>query len=54
MTHAYAKAFSPSFQTNYNYLKKYCTLKINPEALIKVKELGNPEITAILQKTIRC
>ena len=53
ITHAYAKAFSPSFQTNYNYLKKYCTLKINPEALTKVKELGNPEISGILENTLK-
>ena len=51
--HAYAKAFSPSFQTNYNYLKKYCTLKVNPEVLAKIKDLGNTDIMDILKKTLK-
>ena len=54
ISHAYAKVFSPSFQTNYNYLKKYCTLKVNPELLDKIEKSGSPEINAILKKTIRC
>ena len=54
ISHAYAKAFSPSFQTNYNYLKKYCTLKMNPELLDKIEKSGSPEINAILKKTFKC
>ena len=49
---AYAKAFSPSFQTNYKYLKKYCTLKINPVVIEKIEELANSEFAEILQETI--
>ena len=49
---AYAKAFSPSFETNYKYLKNYCTLKINPEAINKIKNLGYQDIFEILQYTI--
>ena len=54
ISHAYAKVFSPSFQTNYNYLKKFCTIKVNPELLDKIEKSGSPEINAILKKTIRC
>ena len=54
ISHAYAKVFSPSFQTNYNYLKKYCTLKMNPELLDKIEKSGSPEINAILKKTFKC
>ncbi len=54
ISHAYAKVFSPSFQTNYNYLKKYCTLKVNPELLVKIEKSGSPEINAILKKTFKC
>lgn len=54
ISHAYAKVFSPSFQTNYNYLKKYCTLKVNPERLDKIEKSESPEINAILKKTFRC
>lgn len=54
ISHAYAKVFSPSFQTNYNYLKKYCTLKVNPELLDKIEKSGSPEINAILKKTFKC
>lgn len=49
---AYAKAFSPSFQTNYKYLKKYCTLKINPAIIEKFEGLDNSELSKILQETI--
>ena len=46
ITTAYAKAFSPSFKTNYKYLKKNCTLKINSEA---IKKLTTPEYKNIYE-----
>ena len=46
ITTAYAKAFSPSFKTNYKYLKKNCTLKINSEA---IKKLTAPEYKNIYE-----
>lgn len=50
---AYAKAFSPSFQTNYKYLKKYCSLKIKSEIVETIKKLGNKEFVKILNETIK-
>lgn len=49
---AYAKAFSPSFQTNFNYLKKYCTLKLSPSVIEKIEGLDNSELSEILKETI--
>ena len=49
---AYAKAFSPSFVTNYKYLKKYYTLKINPEAIKKLKAPEYKNIYEILRITL--
>lgn len=49
---AYAKAFSPSFQTNYNYLKKYCTLKITTEAVKIIRRVGNKKMAEIIQENL--
>ena len=52
ITKAYAKAFSPSFKINYNYLKKYCTLKINTEVINKFNIPEYRNIYEILEKTV--
>lgn len=46
---AYAKGFSPSFKTNYEYLKKYSTLKIDQNIINKIELFGNTNILEILQ-----
>lgn len=46
---AYAKVFSPSFKTNYEYLKKYSTLKIDQNIINKIELFGNTNILEILQ-----
>lgn len=45
----YAKVFSPSFKTNYEYLKKYSTLKIDQNIINKIELFGNTNILEILQ-----
>ena len=45
---AYAKAFSPSFETNARYLKKYCTLNFNGECIQKIKEISSDYYADIL------
>ena len=50
---AYAKVFSPSFKTNYNYLKKCCTLKINSEATKKLTAPEYKNISEILEITMK-
>ena len=46
---AYAKVFSPSFKTNYEYLIKYSTLKIDQNIINKIELFGNTNILEILQ-----
>ena len=36
---AYAKAFSPSFETNAKYLEKYCSLRFNKDCIQEIKEI---------------
>lgn len=48
---AYAKCFSPSFEMNARYLKKFCTLKINTECFQQIEELNNRLINEILKLT---
>ena len=50
---AYAKAFSPSFKTNYDYLKKYCTLKISTEIIGIIGDTVSQYFCEILQETIK-
>ena len=50
---AYAKSFSPSFEINYNYLKKYATIKIDGSCIEAVKKSGvGDEFVEILKITI--
>ena len=46
---AYAKAFSPSFKTNYDYLNKYCTLKITLDIINKFESFTDAKFLKILQ-----
>lgn len=46
---AYAKAFSPSFKTNYDYLNKYCTLKITLDTINKFESFTDTKFLRILQ-----
>lgn len=50
---AYAKAFSPSFKTNYDYLKKYRTLKISTEIIGIIGDTVSQTFSKILQETIK-
>ena len=50
---AYSKAFSPSFELNYKYLKEYCTLTMTESILDAVKQYGvDNSIMEILSYTI--
>lgn len=50
---AYSKAFSPSFELNYKYLKEYCTLMINESILAAVRQYGlDDSIMELLSYTI--
>lgn len=49
---AYAKSFSPAFAINAKHLEKYCTLKISPNCIQKIEDLGNDKIIEILKLTI--
>ena len=45
---AYAKAFSPSFDTNARYLKKYCTLKRNDNCIQEIRSIAGADFADIL------
>ncbi len=45
---AYAKAFSPSLETNAKYLKKYCTLNFNKDCISKIREISGDYYADIL------
>lgn len=45
---AYAKDFSPSFETNAKYLKKYCTLSFNNDCISKIREISGDYYADIL------
>ncbi len=49
----FSKSFSPSFEINEKYLKKYCTLKINDSCLKSIEKLENKKITEILKFTLK-
>lgn len=50
---AYAKSFSPSFDINYNYLKKYATIKIDASCIDAVrKSVDVGKFADILRLTI--
>ncbi len=49
---AFAKAFSPSFKTNYKYLKNYCKLKIQSETLEKLRCSINQSLFEVLMETV--
>ena len=51
---AHSKAFSPSFDLNYKYLKKYCSLEINKSIVEVIRDYDLDEnITEILSYTLR-
>ena len=50
---AYAKAFSPSFDTNAKYLKKYCTLNITKECIQKIRTTCGNIFADVLEKTLK-
>ena len=50
---AYAKSFSPSFEINYNYLKKYATIKIDGSCIEAAVKAGvNKDFVDILRLTV--
>ncbi len=49
---AYSKSFSPSFELNAKYLKKYCTLNISKNCIKSIEKLGDEKITSILEHTL--
>ncbi|MBR4600363.1 MAG: hypothetical protein IKO39_09990 [Treponema sp.] len=48
---AFAKSFSPSFDINARYLKKYCTLNINEDCIQAVENWCDNNIIDILKLT---
>lgn len=50
---AYAKCFNPSFEINYNYLKKFCTLKISPDFINNISDFIPAQMQEILKITCR-
>lgn len=50
---AYAKSFNPSFQINYDYLKKYSTFKIPQNLEELVQDVATPQMLSILRNTAK-